>query len=216
VGGATIERDLNVDFSAKKSLRLTLNNADFTTASRIALGINMELGGLYATAQDSGTVDVVIPFPYEGRVVELVALLENIQIYVDAKAKVVLNERTGTIVMGDDIQILPVAISHGDLSIEVKQRLPAASPAATGLPGPVAGPAEAQVAAAAAEAPAAPAQAARGEKKKVDRLVQIEKTATVSDLVKVLNLYGVRPKDLTAIFQTLKHLGALQAELEIM
>jgi flagellar P-ring protein FlgI len=120
VSGATIEKDLDTNFAGKKNFRLALHQPDFTTAARMATVINGELGGKYASARDSGTIDVVVPFNYQGNMVELLALLENVNINVDSKARVVLNERTGTVVMGEQINIVPVAISHGDLAIEVK------------------------------------------------------------------------------------------------
>lgn len=175
INGATIEKDIDVNFAGKKNFRLSLHNPDFTTAARVVAVINGELGGKFATARDSGTIDVVVPFNYDGNSVELLARLENTQVNVDTRAKVVLNERTGTVVMGDRIQISSVAISHGDLAIEVKG-------------------------------------GAKGQKDRVSEL----KGTTVSELVKALNSLGVQPKDLTAIFQTLKQLGALQADLEIM
>lgn len=177
VGGASIEKDIDVNFAAKKNFRLSLHNPDFTTAARVVSLINAQLGGKFASSRDSGTIDVVVPFNYDGNSVELMAILENVNVNIDAKAKVVLNERTGTIVMGERINLLPVAIAHGDLSIEVKG-------------------------------------AAKGAKP--DRMFEVKGGASVSDLVKALNALGVAPKDLTAIFQTLKELGALQAELEIM
>lgn len=179
VAGATVEKDIDTNFSSKRSIRLTLNSPDFTTAARLAVLINGEMGGKYASARDSATIDVVVPFNYDGNTVEFLAAIENISINVDTKAKVVLNERTGTIVMGDKITITPVAISHGDLSIQV-----------AGTTGATAG--------------------------KGARVAELKSNSNVSDLVKALNALGVQPKDLTAIFQTLKSMGALQAELEIM
>lgn len=177
VAGASIEKDVDVNFASKKNFRLSLHHPDFTTSARVATLINAELGGKFASARDSGTIDVVVPFNYNGNSVELLATLENVQVNVESKAKVVLNERTGTVVMGEKINILPVAISHGDLAIEVKGATKGAKP---------------------------------------DRVAELRSGTNVSDLVKVLNTLGVQPKDLTAIFQTLKHVGALQADLEIM
>ncbi len=176
IAGATIEKDVDINFAQKKNFRLSLHNPDFTTAARLTTLINGELGGKFASARDSGTIDVVVPFTYDGNSVELMANLENINVNVDSRAKVVLNERTGTIVMGERIQISPVAIAHGDLAIQVN-----GAPKGT------------------------PSQ----------RVTEI-KSANVADLVKILNTLGVQPKDLTAIFQTLKEVGALQADLEIM
>lgn len=177
VSGGTIEKDIEGNFSEKKNFRLALNSPDFTTAARVSAVINGELGGKFATARDSGTIDVVVPFNYAGNSVELLALLENVTINVDTKAKVVLNERTGTVVMGEYTAISPVAISHGDLAIEVK-----GAPKGT----------------------------------KPEHILEMKSGATVSSLVKALNTLGVQPKDLTAIFQTLRGVGALQADLEIM
>ena len=143
----------------------------------MSLLINGELGGKYASARDSGTIDVIVPFNYEGNTVELLALLENINVNVESRAKIILNERTGTVVMGGSIQILPVALSHGDLAIEVK---------------------------------------GGGKGAKAEHVAEFKSEASVSDLVKALNTLGVHPRDLTAIFQSLKQAGALQADLEIM
>ncbi len=180
VMGASVEKDIDTNFSQKRSVRMTLHSPDFTTAARLAVLINGELGGKYATARDSATIDMVIPFTYEGNSVEFMAAIENINVNVDTKAKVVLNERTGTVVMGDKITITSVAIAHGDLSIQVGG---AGSSATSGKSG---------------------------------RVAELKSGSSVSDLVKALNTLGVQPKDLTSIFQTLKSMGALQAELEIL
>ncbi len=181
VSGAMIEKDIDTNFSAKKSFRMSLNNPDFTTAARLVALVNAELGGKFASARDSATIDIVVPFNYDGNTVELMARVEDIRVVTDTKAKVVLNERTGTVVMGDRVSITPIAISHGDLSIQVK-----------GQPKPER----------AFELRSSTGGPATG--------------ATVSDLVKLLNTLGVQPRDLTAIFQTIKATGALQAELEFM
>lgn len=178
VSGATIEKDIDINFAGKKSFRLALHDADFTTAARMTQLINQELGGKFASAKDSGTIDVIVPFSYEGNTVDLLALIENIQVNVDARAKVVLNERTGTVILGGNVSIHPVAISHGDLTIEVKDT------------------------------------AARGNRSK--RITEVQEGTSVADLVKVLNSIGAQPRDLTAIFQMLKQVGALQGELEVI
>lgn len=182
VSGASIEKDVDMNFAAKKNFRLSLHNPDFTTAARVVSVINGELGGKFATARDSGTIDIVVPFNYDGNSVELLANLENVNVNVDSRAKVVLNERTGTVVMGERVAITPVAIAHGDLTIQV----------------------------------ASPAGGAAAKKGQGDHVAELKSGASVQDLVKALNTLGVQPKDLTAIFQTLKEVGALQADLEIM
>jgi flagellar P-ring protein precursor FlgI len=117
--GAMIERDIGGDFSGRNLFRLTLNNPDFTTAARVAKKINTELGGKYAAALDAATVDVTAPPSYEGKGVELLAIIETLDVNPDTRARVVVNEKTGTVVIGEGVQISKVAISHGDLSLKV-------------------------------------------------------------------------------------------------
>ena len=117
--GAMIERDIQTDFATRKMYRMTLHNADFTTAARTVLTINKELGGQYATAKDGGTVDIITPFSYENKGVELMATIEAIEINPDQKARVVINERTGTIVIGEKVKISKVGLSHGSLTLKV-------------------------------------------------------------------------------------------------
>lgn len=117
--GAIIERDVAEDFTSRKMFRLTLHNPDFTTAARLAKRINLDLSGKYATAKDAGTVDIVVPFAYDGKAVELLASIESLEVTPDARARVIVNEKTGTVVIGENVRISRVAISHGDLSVKV-------------------------------------------------------------------------------------------------
>jgi flagellar P-ring protein precursor FlgI len=119
-GGATVEKEVVTEFEKKNALRLSLNNPDFTTAARVEKVINEELGGKFATAKDSTTIDLIVPNQYERNVVQLMAIIENFKVNTDSVAKIVINERTGTIVAGGDVMVRPVAISHGDLTVEVK------------------------------------------------------------------------------------------------
>ena len=117
--GAMIERDVAEDFTSRKMFRLTLHNPDFTTAARLAKRINLDLAGKYATAKDAGTVDIVVPFAYEGKAVELLASIEALEVTPDSRARVIVNEKTGTVVIGENVRISKVAISHGDLTVKV-------------------------------------------------------------------------------------------------
>lgn len=117
--GAIIEKDIQSDFASRKMFRLTLHNPDFTTAARSVLTINRELGGQYATAKDAGTIDIVTPFSYENRGVELLATIESIQINPDTRAVVIVNEKTGTVVIGDKVKLSKVAVSHNGISVKV-------------------------------------------------------------------------------------------------
>jgi flagellar P-ring protein precursor FlgI len=177
-GGAIVEKELPGDFSNKKALRLSLDDPDFTTVARVARVINTELGGKYATPVDQATIDLIVPFSYDGNAVELMAVLENLTVNTDSRARIVINEKSGTVVAGGKVRIKNVALSHGDLAIAI----------------------------------GGGKTAKKGEGQK---LVEIPNTTSVTDLVKVLNELGVAPKDLTAIFQSLKSAGALEGELEV-
>jgi flagellar P-ring protein precursor FlgI len=118
--GGIVEKEIVTEFEKKNSLRLSLNSPDFTTAARIEKVVNEGLGGKFASAKDSTTIDLIVPNQYERNIVQLMAIIENYKVNPDSIAKIVINERTGTIVAGGEVNVLPVAISHGDLSIEVK------------------------------------------------------------------------------------------------
>ncbi len=187
--GAIVERDLASDLTNRKMFRLTLHRPDFTTAARVAKTINLDLAGQYASATDSATIDVVVPFSYQGKGVELLATIEGLEIFTDNIAKVVVNEKTGTVIIGNKVRVKKVAISHGDLSVKVEeerpQRVLAGAPAAGG------------------EDPG-------------ERVALLPNSASVGELVRTLNKLGVSPKDLITILQNLKASGALEAELEIL
>jgi flagellar P-ring protein precursor FlgI len=176
--GAMIERDIGQEFASRKMFRLTLHNPDFTTAARVVKIINKELAGKYGTALDAGTVDVVSPPPYEGRGVELLALIESLDINPDQAARVVVNEKTGTVVIGAGVKVSKVAISHGDLTVKVG--------------------------------------GAEGAKKDGEKVMVMDESANVGDIVKAMNKFGVSPKDLITILQSIKAAGALHGDLEIL
>lgn len=117
--GATVEKEINLDFDKKQALRLSLSHADFTTAARIEKILNEQLGGRYAMARDSSTIDLIVPVNYQRNVVQLMAIIENFKVNTDQTAKIIINERTGTIVAGGEVSLMPAAISHGDLTIEI-------------------------------------------------------------------------------------------------
>lgn len=117
--GAMIERDMGENFASRKMFRLTLHNPDFTTAARVAKTVNRQLAGKYASALDAVTVDLIVPQSYEGKGVELLSVIESLEVNPDTTAKVVINEKTGTVVIGHGVQISRVAISHGDLTLKV-------------------------------------------------------------------------------------------------
>ncbi len=117
--GAIIEKDVQGDFASRKMFRLTLHNPDFTTAARTMLTINKELSGHYASAKDAGTIDIITPFSYENRGVELLATIESINVNPDTRAVVIINEKTGTVVIGERVKVSKVAVAHGGISVKV-------------------------------------------------------------------------------------------------
>ena len=212
--GAIVEKEVAIDFSNRNAVRLALHNPDFTTAARVAKSVNRELGGVFARARDSATVDVMVPYDFEGGVVEMMAQIERIQIESDNRARVVVNERTGTVVMGDSVRLNTVAIAHGNLTLEIREK-----ETTTTKPfeptNPVAGAnGEGQNAGGVVTETVKENTVVYGESG--DKIISVPSGATLGDVVKGLNSLGVTPRDLISILQALKSQGALQAELEIL
>lgn len=197
-GGGLVERELPNVLAGKSTLRLNLAQSDFTTASRMVAAINNTFGSV-AGSSDAGSIMVRIPDNYAGRPVDFIAKLENIEVKQDVVARVVVNERTGTIVMGDQVKIASVAVSHGNLALTIKEK-PKVS-----QPNPLAN----------GETVQAPRTDLKVEEEK-NRLALIPDANTIGDVVRGLNLMGVTPRDLISILQAIKAAGALQADLVII
>lgn len=206
--GAIVEKEVTVDFSNRNALRLALHSADFTTAARVAKTINQELGGLYARARDAATIDVIVPYDHEGGPVELIALIERLPVEQDTRAKVIINERTGTIVVGEAVRVSSVAIAHGNLTLEIKAKDTTKTELARDPMQPKDGP-EKQTTENVKETTVTVNEPG-------DKLISVPEGATLGDVVKALNALGVTPRDLIGIMQALKSQGALQADLEIL
>jgi flagellar P-ring protein precursor FlgI len=161
--------------------------------------MNKHLKGDYASARDSGTIEVQIPEQFASSVVNMVAEIESLKIDPDVSAKVIVNERTGTVVVGQDVRISTVAIAHGSLTISVQPNFEVSQPEALseGETVVIANPT---------------IVTEEGENK----LAIVPKGTSIGDLVKALNALGVTPRDLIAVFQAIQASGALQAELEII
>ncbi len=114
-----VEKEFVPNIAPTGRISLSLKKPDFTTASRITDSINRRFKGFFAMAKDVSTIDVVVPPLYQDKIVKFIAEMEVLRVVPDNKARVVLNERTGTVVMGSDVVILPVSIAHGDLSIKI-------------------------------------------------------------------------------------------------
>jgi flagellar P-ring protein precursor FlgI len=202
-GGAIIERELLVNIDAWETVSVLLRQPDFTTAIRTAEAIEGAYGKGSAMAVNSGSVKATIPSGYLGRVVEYIASIEGLDVAVDAAAKIVVNERTGTVVLGEHVRISTCAISHGNLTISVKNTLNVSQP-----PAPVVGSTTGQT--------VVTPDVQTDVKEQESRLVVVDQTVTLGDVVRALNAVGVTPRDLVAILSALQSSGALQAKLEVM
>lgn len=221
-GGGIIEKDVLQDsFSNRKMYRLTLHNPDITTAVRVAHTVNLDLGGKYATPLDPATIDIVVPFSYEGKGVELLATIESLEVEPDTRAKVVVNEKTGTVIIGENVRISTVAISHGDINIKVGKKAPTApesAPTATPLApqAPVDTRAPASIPGTLVASDVIKDPLPGSGLAKTDNVRLLKESVSVGELVQTINQMGVSPKDLIIILQNIKASGALQGELEIL
>lgn len=197
--GATVERELPFSIAERGSFEIALDAPDFTTALRVAREINAHFGTPVAQAQDAGTLELQVPEGFGGDVVRFLAEVEAVDVQPDAPARVVLNERTGTVVMGAAVRISRVAISHGSLSVTISATNQVSQPP-----------------------PFSPGQTVVVENQDVlaveeeGRLAVVDGSVTINELVRGLNAIGVTPRDLIAILQAIKAAGALSAELEVM
>lgn len=198
-GGAIVEREVELVLNDKKDITISLRQQDFSTSVRLADAINQSLKQKLATPENPGTVTLTVPTEYQERVVELIASIENLDIQVDAPARIVLNERTGTVVMGENVRISTVAISHGNLTIQVKTQIEVSQPGAFSK----------------GETVVIPQQDVSVEEQQA-RLMVLQSGVTVDEVVRALNSVGITPRDLIAILQAIKAAGALQADLEII
>jgi len=198
--GALVEKEnaSRLEFVGTEQLDFLLHKEDFTTAQRMATAINAVLKEEIAIAVDATAVAVRVPVNYQEDIIELVAIIENIDIKVDMSAKVVVNERTGTVVMGGNVRISPVAVAHGGLSLQVKRTNEVVQVDPLNIAQPqVVENTEVQV------------------EEDEGKLTMIG-GVTVGQLVEALNDLGVKPRELIQILLAIKESGALQAELEVL
>ena len=199
--GALIERPVPVTLAPDGTLTVCLREPDFTTAARLAEAINTRFAGA-ARPVDSGTIRVAIPAAERAadRLVPFLAKLEEVGVRPDAPARVIINERTGTIVGGGNVRIAQVAIAHGSLVFITKESAMVSQPAPLSRGGQTVTVPDTEI-----------------EVQEPDRrFAVIEDTLTVGDVARALNALGVKPSDIVAIFQAIKRAGALPAELVIM
>jgi flagellar P-ring protein precursor FlgI len=198
--GGLIQVGSGATLPATDTLTLTLHEPDFSSASRIARAINSELGPDCARAVDPGTVSLTVPATYRSSVAELMARLEVLPVDVDAAARVVINERTGTVVVGGNVRIGAAAVAHGNLSVKISTKLEVSQPSPFSRTGDTQVVPNVQV----------------DVKEASAQLVSLEEGTTLAAVVRALNALGASPRDIIAIMQALKAAGALRADIVIL
>lgn len=199
-GGAIVEREVPAALDPA-AFSLTLLQGDFTTAVRLAEAVNGAGMGSLARAVNPTTVTVAVPAAEQYRLVEFISRIEALTLKVDAPARVVINERTGTVVLGSQLRIATVAIAHGNLIVQIKNETQVSQPGAFAPIG--------------SQTVVVP-KSDVGVKEEKSQLALVREGASIGDVVQGLNSLGVTPRDLISILQAIRQAGALMAELEIM
>ncbi len=197
--GAVVERSVVVPIQLRERIHFVLNQPDFTTAEEVSRAMNRQIGETVAFSQDSRTVFVDVPADFQEHVVDFIARLERVEVSVDTPARVVVNERTGTVVMGENVRISTVAVSHGGLSVVIQEEPVISQPAPFGE-GRTVVTSDTEV----------------SVEEEPSHLMVLPAGVSLGDVVQALNAVGVTPRDLIAILQAMKGAGALSAELVIM
>lgn len=199
--GALVEREIPSTASQNGKLVLSLRTPDFATASRLAEAVVKDLGAGSARALDGGAIEIKPPSAYKDRFVELIAHVGELDVTPSENARVVINERTGTIVVGGEVRLSPVAIAQGGITITVQESRDVSQPNMfSGIGSKTAEVQRSEVAA---------------EEKSSGGLNYVAAAASLADVAKALSTFGVSPRDLASIMQALKAAGALRAEIVI-
>jgi len=199
VNGAIIEREIEFALNRLNQVRLALRNADFTTAKRIAAAINDFIGANTAEPLDSSTVQINVPKQFTGNVVSLLTEIEQLQIEPDLAAKIIIDERSGIIVMGRDVRVSTVAVAQGNLTVTISEAPQVSQPAPLSRGRTVVTP-----------------RSRIGVQEDGKKLALVREGVSLQQLVDGLNGLGIGPRDLIAILQAIKASGAIQAEIEVM
>jgi flagellar P-ring protein precursor FlgI len=197
--GALVEREVPFVFGQTNELKYRLRDSDFTTVSRMTEAVNQHFGELVAQSLDAGQMQVSVPERYQDQVVDFVSQLELLEVIPDVLARIVVNEKTGTIVMGEKVRISTVAVSHGNLNLVISEKTNVSQPNPLSDGQTVASP---------------ETQMTVSEDK--GNLVVLERGVSIGDVAAALNAIGATPRDLIAIFQAIKASGALYAELVVL
>lgn len=197
--GAIIEREVPFQFNKQEGMTINLSgNPDFGTAMQVVGRINGSMGGQYAKAMDGATIQMTIPPKFQNNIVPLMASLENLDISPDSRARVVVDEKTGTVVLGGNVRLTKVAVAHGNLQIVVSETPNVSQPGPFSSGQTVTTP-----------------ETNLNVKEQNNRLLLME-GATLQELVDGLNSVGATPRDLISILRTLKTAGSLHADLEVI
>ncbi len=199
-GGGTVKTAMGGDFVIDNKVTWILNNSDFSTAAAVAKSINTSFGKGIAKAQNSNQIDVSVPEDFIDEPVTFIALLGELEARSDAPARVIVNERTGTIIVGKKVKLSEAAVAHGNLKVIVNTYYDVSQPRAFARSGQTVVTPEVNT----------------DVQDKVARVLRVPDTSTVSDVVGVLNDIGASARDIIAILQALKLAGSLQAELILM
>ncbi len=197
-GGATVEREIPFTFNSQRELDINMHVHDFSTTQETVERLNTSLGGNFANALDASTIKLQIPPAFQGNLVPLMASIENIEISPQNAAKVVVDEKSGTIVIGKDVRLARVAVAHGNLQVTIQESTAVSQPNAFSQGTTVASPVSDVTA-----------------REEVRNLNLVE-GATLQELVDGLNSVGASPRDLITILRTLKASGSLYADLEVI
>ncbi|MDX2095118.1 MAG: flagellar basal body P-ring protein FlgI [Alphaproteobacteria bacterium] len=198
--GATVEREIDFRLNDMASVRLSLRNPDITTASNVMRVINQQVGAGVSRVEDPGTVTVTVPTAYKGDVVGLLADIETLAVSTDQPARIVVDEATGTIVMGENVRISTVAVAQGNLIVKIEETPQVSQPNPFAPEG--------------AETVVVPRSDVTVSEQSGNKIAVLQEGATLKDLVGGLNALGIGPRDLITILQTIKAAGALQADIE--
>lgn len=197
--GALVEREIDFHLGSQTSLRLALRNPDLTTARRIALAVNDFIGAPTATPEDPATVRVTLPPGFNGNIVDLLTDIEQLMVQTDQTAKIVIDENSGIIVMGQDVRVSSVAVAQSNLTVTIAENPNVVQPGPLSL-GVTAVESNTNINANLSES----------------ALQMVNESVTLQELVDGLNALGISPRDLIAILQAIKATGALQAEIEVL
>jgi flagellar P-ring protein precursor FlgI len=197
--GAIIEREIDFALNRMPNVRLALRNADFTTAKRIAAAVNDYLGARSAEPVDPSTVTLNVPAEFKGNVVALLTEIEQLQVEPDQAAKIVIDERSGIIVMGRDVRVATVAIAQGNLTITVSESPQVSQPNPFSRGQTVVVP-----------------RSRVGVQEDGKKLAVVKDGVSLQQLVDGLNALGIGPRDMIAILQAIKAVGAIEADIEVM